>query len=373
MANTDRGTAILDAERTRRKATGSRFPRVWIDDAQASTDPTYCIKGLIDQQALSLIYGPSGDGKTFFTLDLSAHVAAGMRWRGLRVRQGLVVYVAAEAGASILRRFIAWRDRNVGEAREGRVPLAIITRSANLLEIVDVDTLLEELRAIAIEAKIPLALVVFDTLSRSMPGGDENKSADMTSVIAAADAIRDELEAGVVLVHHSGKDAQKGARGHSSLFAAADTVISVVERVAVVEKVRDGLTGGRFPFALDVVSLGEDSDGDPVTTCVVQHLDNTGPGRRPNRKLSGVAKVAFQALTEAVTDHGEVMPSSSTIPGGVRAVTMVRWRDQFRLRYGTDTDGGARDQDAIKKAFQRAREQLVEAVGVSDPYVWLTQ
>lgn len=230
------------------------------------------------------------------------------------------------------------------------------------------------MRAISGEIGLPLALVIFDTLSRSIPGGDENKSEDMTRVIEAADAIRDELGAATAIVHHTGKDTQRGARGHSSLFGAADTVISVIDKVATVEKSRDGLQGDQFPFALDVVELGTDADGDAVTTCVVRHLAGGAPTRRPVRVLSGVARVALQALQEAASEHGETMPGTSTIPAGVRAVTLDRWRAQFRLRYGTDQDGDGRDGDAIRKAFRRAREQLatVEAVGVSDPYVWLT-
>jgi len=365
-----RGMEYLDSQRTTAK--GPRFPRVWLDDATHDIESTYLVKGVIDRGRLCVIYGPSGDGKTFFTADLAGHIAAGFPWRGRRVRPGLVVYVAAEAGTSILRRFFAWREHRVGETREDRIPLAIITRGANLLNMIDVEALLSELRAIAKETGLPLALVIFDTLSRSIPGGDENKSEDMTRVIEAADAIRDELGAATAIVHHSGKDSAKGARGHSSLFAAADTVISVIDKAATVEKSRDGMQGERFPFALEVVELGQDDDGDPVTTCIVEHLEDT-PARRPAPKLTGVAKIALQALQEAISDHGEAKPGTSTIPAGVRAVTLDQWRERFRLRYGSDTESGdRRGSSAVRTAFHRAREQLAkaEAVGVSDPFVW---
>lgn len=373
----ERIDALRAAQASARKqaVAAPRFPRVWLDDALANIDAEYVVKGLIERGRLNVIFGPAGDGKTFFVLDMCGHIAAGMSWRGRRVHRGLVVYVAAEAGASILRRFFAWRERHIGEARDGRIPLAILTRGVNLLNLVDVDALLDELRAIAAEAELPLALVVFDTLSRSIPGGDENRSEDMTRVIQAADSIRDELGAAVALIHHSGKDASRGARGHSSLFAAADSVIAVIERVATVDKARDGTQGEAFPFALEVVDLGTDRDGDSATTCVVRHLDSAAPGRRPAPTLSGVAKVALQALVEAVAAHGEAMPGTSTIPAAARAVTLDQWRAQFRLRYGTDSDGADRDREAIKKAFARAREQLAgaEAIGISDPYVWATR
>jgi hypothetical protein len=275
---------------------------------------------------------------------------------------------------SILRRFYAWREHRLGEEREGRIPLAVITKSINLLNSIEVKALLHELRAIAAEVGFPVALVIFDTLSRSIPGGDENRSEDMTRVIAAADAIRDELAATTLIVHHSGKDSTRGARGHSSLFAAADTVIAVVERVATIERVRDGTAGELFAFDLEVVDLGTDADGDRVTTCVVRPIDS--PPTRPRAlQLSGVAKVALQALQEAASNHGKAMPESSTIPRGVRAVEIARWRAQFKLRYGSDNDGDERDHDTVKKAFRRAREQLAQAgaVAVSDPFAWVTR
>lgn len=349
-----------------------RFPRVWFDDARFDPDADYFIKNLFHGKRLIVVYGPSGEGKTFWVIDAVCHIAAALSYRNRRVRRALMVYVAAEAGAGVNPRLFAWADRHLSEAREGRIPLAIVTRGANLLNAVEVEGLKLELRAIEAEAGMPIGAVVFDTFSRSTPGGDENSAEHMTCAIGVSDQIRDEFGASVIFVHHSGKDITKGARGHSSLFAAADTVISVIERVATVEKSRDGTTGDQFPFDLQVVELGQDSDGDPITTCVVHHIDAGRRNRKPVRELSGVARVAFQALQEAVSEHGETMPGTSTIPAGVRATTIARWRAQFRLRYGTDEE---RTGEAIKKAFMRAREQLAkaESVGVSDPYVWVTR
>lgn len=227
-----------EKEMTAKKS--ARFPCMFLDDAKDGSHSDYSVKGIIPARSNILFYGPSGGGKTFFTIDLTGHIACGIDWRGHRVRPGLVVYIAAEAGDSILRRFITWRDEKLSESREGRIPLVIITRGANLLDASDVDALIDALQDIAAEAGTPLALVAFDTLSRSIPGGDENSAQDMTRVIQCADRIRDELKASTAFVHHSGKDAGKGARGHSALFAAADTVIHVADNVATIEKSRDG-------------------------------------------------------------------------------------------------------------------------------------
>src|SRR5580692_6066530 len=265
-----------------------RFPYVWLECAQLVTKNDDYIKHLIGRQQNILIYGPSGDGKTFFTGDLLCRIAAGLDWRGKPVKPCLVIYVAAEAGTSILRRFVAWCMRNIPEGTNDGVPLAIMTRGANILDMNDLAGIMAEFRVIAAACSLPLGIIAFDTLSRSTPGGDENAAQDVTKIIAVSDYIRDELGATTVFIHHTGKDAAKGARGHSSLFAAADTVISVVDRCATVEKSRDSMAGETFPFELEVMTLGEDDDGDPITTCVVNPIGQPAPARS-QRPLSGVA------------------------------------------------------------------------------------
>jgi RecA-family ATPase len=141
---------------------------------------------------------------------------------------------------------------------------------------------------------MPLGMTVLDTLSRSIPGGDENTGPDMSMVIAAADRIRNEFDSATTVVHHSGKTAGKGARGHTSLTAAADVVLSAVERCATIEKSRDGITGEQFPFDLRVIELGRDDEGDPITTCIVQPTDRP-PKPRAARAFSGAAKTALKA------------------------------------------------------------------------------
>ncbi|OGI41830.1 MAG: hypothetical protein A2150_00505 [Candidatus Muproteobacteria bacterium RBG_16_64_11] len=346
----------------------ARFPRTFLDDAKEAAHSDYSVKEIIPAASNVLIYGPSGHGKTYITIDLAGHIAAGINWRGHRVRGGLVAYIASEAGESILRRFITWRDENLSEAREGRIPLVIITRGANLLNVAEVDDLIDALRGISDDAGMPLRVVVFDTLSRSIPGGDENSAQDMTRIVQCADRIRDELKASTVFVHHSGKDSAKGARGHSALFAAADTVICVADGVATVEKSRDGESGKSYGFKLRVVDLGLDADGDPLTTCIIEATD-AAPASKRTRPLTGAAQVALRALREAIADHGEPLPATSTIPNGVRGVTVDRWRQQFRIRYGSDERGDR----ALRLAFQRGRENLLreQMVSLSDPYAWI--
>src|SRR5205807_8025697 len=89
------------------------FPAVWVSDAVLKLDERPIVKGLIDLGAFLVVYGPPSSGKSFFTADVSQHVSLGALWRGRKTTKGLVVYVASEAGASILKRFVAWRDNRL--------------------------------------------------------------------------------------------------------------------------------------------------------------------------------------------------------------------------------------------------------------------
>ena len=65
-------------------------------------------------------------------------------------------------------------------------------------------------------------------------------------------------------------------------IGAADTVIQCHKdgdtHRAVIEKQKDGQDNILLPFALDQVELGEDEDGEPITSCVVVH-DHEGKAR----------------------------------------------------------------------------------------------
>ena len=122
------------------------------------------------------------------------------------------------------------------------------------------------------------AVVILDTLNRAAPGADENSSKDMGAILEAAKALQRLTGGLVVLVHHTGKDATKGLRGHSSLFAALDAALEVTRtgdrREWALTKSKDGEDGLRHAFNLRVVSLGADSDGLPVSSCVVMPDDS---------------------------------------------------------------------------------------------------
>jgi hypothetical protein len=196
-------------------------------------------------------------------------VAAGINWQGRRTRGGPVLYLATEGGRSLEARIIPLREKH---GRTG-IPMAVKTSPVNLLDPkVDIANLRDLLNEIEQEHG-KLALIVIDTLSRAMAGGNENGAEDMTVFISNIDALRDHTGAHMLIVHHTGKDKSKGARGHSSLKAATDTEIELENKGGVIfataTKQRDMAAGEPVSFTLRVHELGVDSDGDPITTCTI--------------------------------------------------------------------------------------------------------
>ena len=323
------------------------------------------MKGLIEPGAFCLIYGPPGSGKSFFTMDIAEAVATGGLWRGRKTQQGLVVYVAAEAGASILRRFIAWRDARLGEAH-GAVPLAILTKGPNLLASLQVEDFIEQLIDLEIKAEKPLVMVVFDTLSRSMHGGDENKAEDMTMVVAVADRLREKFRAATIYVHHTGKEVTRGARGHSSLLGAADTALLVNDHKAVMEKVRDGISGDEFPFHLEPVTLGHDIDGEMVTTCLLTASDFSA--RKPRSQPTGKNQLlVYLPLKEMILDEAVSLPETSAIPAGTKGVSINELAERVLPKFGGMKEWRARQR--ITEALIGL--QAVGFIGIWNDWVWL--
>jgi hypothetical protein len=133
-----------------------------------------------------------------------------------------VVYVAGEGVGGLAQRVAVWRQYH--ELARLRAPFYIIPDTVNLLEPATPGVLLASL---ALRDDQAPALVIIDTLARTMVGGDENGTRDMGAFIANADQIRRATGATVLIVHHTGKDTSRGERGSSALRAAADTMIAL--------------------------------------------------------------------------------------------------------------------------------------------------
>ena len=321
----------------------------------------YLIKGFLDQGGMSVVYGASNSGKTFIALDMCCHIAMGWKWRDNKTRQGSVVYIAGEGGFSIYERLTAFRKHHnldgYGDVYLIPQSICLAKEDSNHLELIK-----------SIQSIPDLKLVVIDTLARAMGGGDENSSIDMGAFIKHCDIIREETNAHVMVIHHSGKNTQKGARGHSSLKAAVDTEIEVNKENMFIDtnitKQRDGETGNKLFFELRSYQVDEDEDGDPIYSCA---LERAASGI-VKEELTGNPRKTLQVLDNLMIERAEKRKPKQ----GMKEVDCVRIADfkEHFIKAGISTSDKP---DSVSKAFNRNKESLKDKgyLGEWDGYVWL--
>jgi hypothetical protein len=351
--------------RPRKGGFDARFGLKAFDTILMTTTASYLVKSIVPRTGLVIVWGPPKCGKSFWTFDLVMHVALGWRYRGRRVQQGAVVYCALEGGHGFRYRVEAWRRRHLAEDHDP-VPFYLIDVSLDL--VADRDKLIEAIAA-QLGAVVPAAIVI-DTLNRALIG-DENKSDDMAKFIRAADIIRAAFGCVVIIIHHCGVAGGR-PRGHTSLSGADDAQIAVERNgdgviTVTVEHMKDGDASAPMACRLERVDLGDDDDGDPITSCIVVPLDdaNVPAGKAP--KLPPGTKLALQHLRELIAEEGQPV-TSNHIPSGTKTIPAILWRETF---YAALLD---EKRDTKKKAFTRAVERLQELhiIGVWSDKVWLT-
>ena len=227
----------------------------------------WILKGILPSEGLVALYGPSGSGKSFLAFGLAASVARGAAWFGMKVKVSPVVYVALEGEGGYKNRLAAWEHEHKETVSQN---LKFILQPFKLTDLGDV----EEIASVVPKHSV----VIIDTLNRAAPTTDENSSKEMGILLEACKALQAKINGLVILVAHTGKDATRGLRGHSSLFAALDGAIEVTKsndnRAWEIAKAKDGVDGLKYPFKLKVHDLGKDEDGDPITSCTVER-DNS--------------------------------------------------------------------------------------------------
>lgn len=270
-----------------------RFQFVRATEFASGPPPSWIIKGLIPEADLGVIYGASQSGKTFLVFDMVAAIARGESWRGMKTKQGNVAYIVAEGAAFFKSRITAYNIHN----KIKDLPVHVLPAEPDFLNATDIkDTItgLQELNSVSV--------VIVDTYAACM-SGDENSGIDAGKVIAHCKVIHNATGAVVILVHHSGKDASKGARGWSGLRAAADFELEVVRngdhRSVTATKQKDAEEGKELGFKLSPVMIGMDEDGDPITSCIVEHSDELPVrGRSRPAKLGSMQQKVLTTVKE---------------------------------------------------------------------------
>jgi putative DNA primase/helicase len=260
--------------------------------------PDEVIQGLVVAKAQTVLYGDSNSGKTFFALSLAYAVSEGCECYGRRVDGGLVIYLATEAPGSIRARMQAlkkFHNSDMSKLAMVPVPLNFYSGAGDASDVI---RLVEQ---ISRARNLPVRMIIADTLARMSAGANENSGEDMGPVMDRFSLVAEHTGAAVVIIHHSGKDQARGARGWSGIRAHIDTEIEVEEvdgvRFAKVTKQRElSSKGDEIAFELQVVDMGLSKFGAEVTTCVA--IPSTGEKRakvdKATRERYRILNAAFE-------------------------------------------------------------------------------
>jgi hypothetical protein len=282
-----------------------------IDELSRLPKPTYLIDGLLVAGGLANLFGPSGSYKSFLALDWALSVAAGRDWCGHTVQPGPAVYVAAEGAAGMSKRIEAWRSANPDH--DPRPRFRLLAEPVHLLDPASLQALR---RALADQLDETPALIVLDTLARSLPGADENSSQDMGQAVEHLDAIRRDFGAAVLPVHHSGLERGR-ERGSTALAAALDARYEVAGAAGhltlTCRKMKDDIEHPPIRLAtrpvgdslvLDLVATTNPLDvlKAQVADALREHFPNGASKRQLENAIGGRAQAVRDAADDAVRD-----------------------------------------------------------------------
>ncbi len=233
--------------------------------------PRWTVRDVLPETGLAVIYGEPGSGKTFIALDLAAKISSGCAdWFGHRLTKQRVIFAALEGSRGIQRRLKAWDLHNGKSADE----VLVMLDDFNLMSEDAVTKLIDAVSA----DPVPGTVVFIDTLAQATAGADENSGQDMGIALQACKCIAGAVQGLVVLVHHTGKDAQRGMRGHSSLNGAADAALAVKRDTTKntrhwrITKMKDGEDTAQALFDLNVIDLGPDEFAGRISSCAVDEI-----------------------------------------------------------------------------------------------------
>lgn len=284
----------------------TRFELHPVSMLEPRLDQNWIWSGVLPATGFAIAYAPPASGKTFLMVHLGLSVASGTPLAGRKTAKTGVIYCAAEAGDGIDNRILMAKK---GMGLPDNIPFLVLKVPPNLgKNDEDVDELIRAIKDAEQKLNVKFGLVIIDTMARVIPGLDENSSKDAGQFIANAEKIVRELNALVIAVHHTGKNTEGGLRGSSAFDGAADTILSIRDKGdyhwVQIEKQREGAANLGFSFKLKQVEVGLDSQGEKITTCVVDDVSILQPSDEESLKRKMIQKESkyLKSINEALDD-----------------------------------------------------------------------
>lgn len=334
----DGDVAVPVDEVTEEALAGLRARMYKPGDLEAIPPPVWLIKGWFTRDSIGRMSGSPGSWKSFVALDVALHIASGTEWYGHRVKQGKVLYIAAEGVSGIKKRIQAWRvaHPDIVLPEENMIVLSGAVYAARPEEWAEL---------CAVNQEDQYIMIILDTQARITAGMDENDNSEMSLFVRRMDVLRQQAGSFVLAVHHTGHDGKRG-RGASSMWGALDTELFLdrdkEKNTAELKflKSKDSSEDETLTFTAIEHSLGEDEDGDPITSLSIALAEPGGP-----------TEGSIEWWIEALDHLG--LPNNATV--------RVTW-DAIRKRMNRKFD---QNDPNLKEAIKRRKNRGVQADGSS--------
>ena len=292
------GTAAIE-EGNARLAHGFRAPRV----GSTPTTADYNVKSIIAATGTGVLYGHSTVGKSFVAVDLCVAVSRGDAWCSQRTKPGVVAYLALEGAQGIEKRFDA-----LMRARElDHLDVMISDGPLDLRDEGSVAKTIASLKALG-EERGPVRLLVIDTLACAAPGADMNGPADSSLIVEAKKRIARDAGCFVLTVAHPSKNEAGGIAGNLRFFNDVDTVIKITSDkdnvgTIFIDKVREDRAKYELAdFRIVPFELGTDDEGDPITSAIVEWVNEQRTPRDPVADLPPQQRAVLNHLDQLILD-----------------------------------------------------------------------
>jgi len=306
-----------------------RFQVTWFNDVDQSAAKEEILQGVLGAGEFSLFVAKPGTAKSVLVGDIGCHIAAGLDWHGRKVKQGLVVFFAAERKKLTERRVAAWRKKH----GVTNIPFAVVGGKLDMTNgMIDAKALAMTIKALETKSGFPCVLIILDTVTRTFGSGDQHQSKDMQKYVQSVDELTRATNAHIAAIHHSSWNDDRG-KGAIDLDGAIDVSFVVNVKGSGLAKVftlsctgaNDGEDGPVTSFRLESITLGTDAEGKPTTAPVVVQTDvATSDGSN----LKGNTAKALDSLERAIAGHGVCPPDGSVgFPDGVATVSRDEWRE----------------------------------------------
>jgi RecA-family ATPase len=269
----------------------------WITASELSknaTAPEYLIDNILESKTHGLLAGGSQAFKSFCVLKMAHSICTGRDFFGHTVyKTGRVLYICGEGMGALGRRIRALNivDGDIGDNLVvKRSPLAIDN-------IADMDWLRQQINL------FHPALIIFDTFSSLATSTGENVNEEVARALRMVNDSCSDNGTTSIIVHHYGKDTERGSRGASAFSANVDFELSMrrdpnsdMAAILTCKKSKDGEYFDDINIKAHVVDLGmPKQNGHSTTSLVLKRVDTT---------LGSRQQKALDIIKRTILDEG---------------------------------------------------------------------